>query len=182
MAKRQVFYSFHYKKDSWRAAQIKNMGMVEGNTPVSANEWEEVKRKGKTAIEDWIQGAMAWRSCVVVLIGEDTFSREWCKYEIKHAWESGKGVVGIHIHGLKNAIQEHSQKGRNPFDAFYVDKTCNYIAERDSPYDSNEVKMSDVCKAYDPPYKHSDNVYSYIQDHIEEWVEEAIEIRNRYPK
>lgn len=182
MAKRQVFYSFHYKKDSWRAAQIKNMGMVEGNTPVSANEWEEVKRKGKTAIEDWIQGAMAWRSCVVVLIGEDTFSREWCKYEIKHAWESGKGVVGIHIHGLKNAIQEQSQKGRNPFDAFYVDKTCNYIAERDSPYDSNEVKMSDVCKAYDPPYKHSDNVYSYIQDHIEEWVEEAIEIRNRYPK
>ena len=41
MAKRQVFYSFHYNKDSWRAAQVKNMGMVEGNTPVSANEWEE---------------------------------------------------------------------------------------------------------------------------------------------
>ena len=90
MAKRQVFYSFHYAKDSWRAAQVKNMGVVEGNTPVSANEWEDVKRKGRTAIENWINSVMAWRSCVVVLIGEETYSREWCKYEIEHAWKSGK--------------------------------------------------------------------------------------------
>ena len=64
----------------------------------------------------------------------------------------------------------------------YVDKTINYIAERDSPCDSNDIKMSEVCMAYDTPYVHSDNVYSYIRQHIEEWVEEAIEIRNQYPK
>ena len=27
MAKRQVFFSFHYSRDSWRAAQVKNMGL-----------------------------------------------------------------------------------------------------------------------------------------------------------
>ena len=182
MAKRQVFYSFHYAKDSWRAAQVKNMGVVEGNTPVSANEWEEVKRKGRTAIENWINSVMAWRSCIVVLIGEDTYSREWCKYEIEHAWKLGKGVVGIYIHGLKNQLQQQSRKGKNPFDAFYIDKTINYIAERNAPYDSNDIKMSYVCKAYDPPYVYSDNVYSYIRQHIDEWIEEAIEIRNKYPK
>ena len=46
MTKRQVFYSFHFKNDSWRAGQVRNIGVVEGNTPVSSNDWEEVKRKG----------------------------------------------------------------------------------------------------------------------------------------
>ena len=37
MTKRQVFYSFHFKNDSWRAGQVRNIGVVEGNTPVSSN-------------------------------------------------------------------------------------------------------------------------------------------------
>lgn len=28
MAKRQVFFSFHYSRDSWRASQVRNMGKV----------------------------------------------------------------------------------------------------------------------------------------------------------
>ena len=31
--KRQVFYSFHYKNDVMRAAQIRNIGAIEGNMP-----------------------------------------------------------------------------------------------------------------------------------------------------
>lgn len=27
MGKRQAFYSFHFAKDSWRAAKIKNIGV-----------------------------------------------------------------------------------------------------------------------------------------------------------
>ena len=37
MAKRQVFYSFHYANDVMRVQQIRNIGMVEGNSPVSPN-------------------------------------------------------------------------------------------------------------------------------------------------
>ena len=92
MAKRQVFYSFHFANDSWRAGQVKNMGVVEGNPPVSSNEWEEVKRKGENAIKNWINTTMYYRSCVIVLIGSETASRKWCNYEIKHAWEEGKVI------------------------------------------------------------------------------------------
>ena len=46
MAKRQVFYSFHYGNDSWRASQVRNIGVLEGNSPVSSNDREEAKRKG----------------------------------------------------------------------------------------------------------------------------------------
>jgi hypothetical protein len=51
MAKRQVFYSFHYKNDVMRVAQIRNIGVIEGNKPVSENDWEEVKKKGDSAVE-----------------------------------------------------------------------------------------------------------------------------------
>ena len=42
--KRKVFYSFHFDNDNWRAGQVRNMGVVEGNQPVSGNKWEEIKK------------------------------------------------------------------------------------------------------------------------------------------
>ena len=182
MAKRQVFYSFHYENDCWRASQVKNMGVIDGNTPVSPNEWEEVKRKGKGAIEKWIKDSMAYRSCVVVLIGSDTANRDWCNYEIKHAWEEGKGIVGIYIHGLENRYGVQDKKGKNPFDNFCIDKTINYIAQRRIPHDNDEINLSNICKAYDTPYITSKMVYRHIQENIDKWCEEAILIRNQYPK
>ena len=34
---RKVFFSFHYKRDNWRAAQVRNIGVIEGNKTVSDN-------------------------------------------------------------------------------------------------------------------------------------------------
>ena len=31
MVKRRTFFSFRYKPDNWRASQVRNMGVVEGN-------------------------------------------------------------------------------------------------------------------------------------------------------
>lgn len=58
MAKRQVFYSFHYANDVMRTQLVRNIGAIEGNAPASANEWETVKQKGYAAIQDWIDRAM----------------------------------------------------------------------------------------------------------------------------
>lgn len=182
MAKRQVFYSFHYQNDSWRASQVRNIGVVEGNSPASSNEWEEVKRKGDSAIQAWINNNMNYRSCVIVLIGNETSSRKWINYEIEKAWKDGKGIVGIYIHGLKNSSGQQSSKGNNPLQGFCIDKTFNYIAKHSLPADNNEINLSNVCKAHDTPYSSSEYVYGHIKDNIEKWIEEAIEIRNNYPK
>lgn len=139
-------------------------------------------RKGDDSIKRWIDTHMDYRSCVIVLIGSDTASRKWCRYEIKHAWKEGKGVVGIYVHNLKNIDGEQDIKGDNPFKLFCVDKTFNYIVEHKHPADSNEINLSEICKTYDPPYKISTNVYDYIKEHLNDWVEEAIRIRNQYPK
>ena len=74
---RKVFYSFHYQGDSWRASKIRNIGVVEGNQPASANEWEEVKRGGETAIKRWIGDQLQGRTCTIVLVGAETANRPW---------------------------------------------------------------------------------------------------------
>ena len=180
--KRQVFFSFHFSEDVWRVAQVRNMGVVDGQGLFSDNGWEQVRLKSETAIKSWIDREMSMRSCLVVLIGEQTASRRWVKYEIEEAWKRGKGVVGIYIHKLENFRKKQANKGSNRFDLFYIDRTINFIAERSSPLDSNDIKMSAVCKAYDSDFYTSKYVYDDIKNNIEDWIEEAIGIRNRYPK
>jgi len=180
--KRQVFFSFHYGNDAWRASQVRNMGVVETQKLFSDNSWETVRRQSETAIKRWINNEMKMRSCVVVLIGTHTYSREWVQYEVEHAWKEGKGIVGIYINNLADSNGEQSDKGKNPFDEFYIDKTINFIAKRSSPLDENEVRLSSVVKAFESGYYSSKYVYDDIKNNIEDLIEEAIKIRNRYPK
>ena len=117
MAKRQIFYSFHFDNDVFRVQMVRQMGVIEGNEPVSKNTWETVKGNGNAAIEKWIDDNMKGKSCVVVLIGTDTSKRPWVDYEIKKAWKDGKGLVGVHIHNLSSMNAGKCTKGKNPFDA-----------------------------------------------------------------
>ena len=111
MIRRRVFYSFHYAADSWRAAMVRNIGVVEGNRPATDNNWEEVTRGGARAIKKWIAEQMKSRSCTLVLVGSHTADRRWIKYEIAKSWDDGKGVAGIRIHGLLDQKGDESRRG-----------------------------------------------------------------------
>ena len=111
----RVFYSFHYAPDNWRAATVRSIGAIEGNKPAPDNDWETIKKGGDVAIKKWIAQQMKGRSCTVVLVGTNTAGRKWINYEIIQSWDGGMGVVGIHIHGLKNSGGNVSTKGKNPF-------------------------------------------------------------------
>ncbi len=161
---RKVFYSFHYKPDNWRASQVRQMGVIEGDAPVSDNDWEKVTKGGDAAIEKWIDGQMSGKSCAVVLIGAETAGRKWIEQEICKAWNDKKGVLGIYVHKLRNSDQKQSAKGANPFDPI--------------SFGANKAKLSTVVKAYDPPSSDSTEVYAYIKEHLSDWVEVAIKIRD----
>lgn len=160
MPKRQIFYSFHFDNDVMRVQQVRNIGALEDNKPVSANDWEEVKRKGASAIERWIDENMNYRSCVVVLIGKETADRPWVQYEIKKAWKDGKGLLGIYIHNLKDPKAGTCSKGNNPFNRFTFKKG-------DEEY---------TIKCHDP---NSDDAYNDIKNNLEKWVEAAISQRQK---
>jgi len=163
--KRQTFYSFHYKNDVLRVSQIRNIGALEDNKPVSSNDWEEVKLKGDAGVKKWINDNMNYRSCVVVMIGVETASRKWVQYEIEKAWNDGKGLVGIYIHNIKCPNNGISKQGANPFDGFTLD--------------DGKKKLSSVVKCYNPK---SSDAYNDIRANLESWVEEAITIRDNYGK
>jgi len=161
---RNVFYSFHYLPDGWRASQVRNIGTIEGNSPASDNDWETIKRGGDPAVQRWINSQLDGRTCAIILIGTETAGRKWINYEIEKAWNDGKGVLGIHIHNLKNSAGQQSTKGANPFQTF----TLN----------NGQMRLSDVVKTYDPPSSDSSQVYSHIKENLSAWVETAINIRS----
>lgn len=155
MAKEPVFYSFHFDNDVFRVQQIRNMGVIEGNEPVSANDWEQLKRKGDAAVERWIDDNMKYKRCVVVLIGSNTASRPWVKYEIKKAWDDGRGLLGIYIHNLKCPRTGTCVKGRNPFELFNV----------------GGRPMVNLVQVYDPS---TWDAYGDIARNMQSWVASAI--------
>ena len=161
--RRQVFYSFHHANDVWRAAQIRNIGAVEGNKPTSDNDWEQVKRGGNESIKQWIDSQMQYRSCTIVLVGSETANREWINYEIRESWEKGMGIVGIYIHGLEDSNGYTSSKGRNPFNLLEF---------------HNGKKLSSVVECHNPIGHNSQLKYQWISDNLSSIVEEAIRNRN----
>lgn len=160
MFKKQIFYSFHFDKDVMRVQQIRNIGAIEGNSPVSANDWEKAKNT-PGGVKKWIDENMKHKSCVVVLIGEETYQREWVKYEIKKAWEDGRGVMGIYIHNIRCPRQGTCRKGRNPFSEFTL----------------NGSPLSNIVPCYDPS---SYNAYGEIAKNIGGWIEHAIQVRKSH--
>lgn len=161
---RRAFYSFHYQPDNWRASQVRNMGVIEGNAPASDNDWESITKGGDAAIQRWIDGQLNGKSCTIVLIGTNTAGRKWIKYEIKKSWTDGKGLLGIYIHRLKDRFQQQSTRGANPFSDFTV----------------SGKEMASIVKAYDPPYVDSADVYNHIRSNLASWIEMAIDIRTKY--
>lgn len=158
MAKK-CFLSFHYKNDNWRVSQVRNIGAIEEQPLLDANAWEEIKKKGDKAIEDWIDKHMADKKCLVVLVGEKTAGRRWVKYEIKKAWKDGKGVVGVRIHGLKDANGNQSKIGGDPFAGLTVDGKAVQAVVHDTPYSTSTY------------------VYDHIKENLEDWVDAAIKAR-----
>ncbi len=170
MIRRRVFYSFHYKVDSWRAATVRNIGIVEGNRPATDHEWENVSRGGDSAIRRWIHDQMKHRSCVLVLVGAQTAGRRWIDHEITEAWKQRKGLAGIYIHGLLDRSGRESPMGRNPFAYFTFPDQNGY-----------QKPLNSAVQCYDPSGINSKQRYNWIRFNLANIVEEAIRIRSQYP-
>ena len=141
------------------------MGVIEGDTPVSDNDWEKITKGGDDAIKRWIADQMSGKSCAVVLIRTNTAGRKWINHEIIKAWDDKKGLCSESIFTtLKDNDKNQSTKGTNPFDVITLGTTG--------------AKLSSVVKAYDPPYSDSTQVYAHIKNNLSDWVEAAIKIRD----
>lgn len=164
--KKQVFYSFHYDEDVFRVNQIRNIGQLEDNKPVSPNDWEELKRKGDASIKKWISEQLEGKGYLVVLIGKETSNRPWVLYEIEKAYSLGKKIIGIYIHNLKSIDGKTSLKGQNPFEKVFTTNAYGH-----------KIPLSALINVYDPaPVFNAAGELSYnksIENNLEVWLERA---------
>jgi hypothetical protein len=157
---RKVFFSFHFQRDVWRVGQVRNHWLTKPDRASAgywdAAGWEEVKRKGDTAVQNWINNALHGTSVTCVLIGAQTSTREWVEYEIKQSHKIGNGIFGVYIHALKNKDGKTDLKGKNPFDNLTF----------------KGVSLSRIYPTY---YWNADKGY----DNFSSWVEKAAKLAGR---
>lgn len=159
---RNVFFSFHFDNDFWRTQQVRNIGALEGQAVCAANKWEEIKAKGDAAVEKWIEENMRGKSCVVVLVGSETAQRPWVRHEIVKGWNDGKGVVAIRIDKLLDRNSNQGTAGVNPLTKLTY----------------KQGTLADIAQLKTPSGADSKAAYASIANNIEQWIEEAIKIRN----
>jgi hypothetical protein len=155
MAK-SVFFSFHYARDNWRVQQVINMGVLEGQSILNAQDWESVKRQGEQVIEDWIAERMKYKSAVVVLVGNETADRPWVRYEINYAWNNYKPLVGVHINRLANRDGYTDSEGDNPFARL--------------TFEGGSGSIADYVPLYRPSGSSSKEIYASIANNLSSWV------------
>jgi len=164
MAKR-IFFSFHYERDNWRAGVVRNSDVTrEDSIFIDAVEWEEVKKKTKTEIESWIIEQMKGTSTTIVLIGKETSTREWVRFEILQSRKKNNSIIGIKIHNIKDKESKPDSEGNLDFGVIDIDD-----------------KGNDLC--FEDLYP----VYDWVEDdgyhNLEHWInkhEEAINHKHKH--
>jgi len=117
---RRVFFSFHYERDSWRASVVRNSDVTQDYAGfIDSSDWESLKSRGNTAIKNWIEEQLDGTSVTVVLIGAETNTRQWVKYELSRSWMRDNGILGIYIHQIEDQNQQMDAKGKNHFGSLF---------------------------------------------------------------
>jgi Thoeris protein ThsB, TIR-like domain len=163
---RRTFFSFHYRPDCWRAAQIRNSWVTKDRDNrksagfFDSAEWEEIKKKTDLEVKRWIDGQFEGTSVTVVLIGSGTAHRKWIDYEIESSYRRKNGLLGIYIHNQGNSKGLTTTKGVNPFSYWRVTR------------DGRTIYFTELFKTYDWV---NDGGYN----NIGKWIEAAAAARGR---
>ena len=120
MAKR-VYFAFHYQDViDFRANVVRKHNFTKDDVESAGyfdhSIWEEAKTEGVMALKRLINTELKGSSVTAVLIGTQTYSRRWVRYEIMKSVEKGNLVLGIHINNIKGRDGYRKLKGPNPLD------------------------------------------------------------------
>ena len=190
---RSVYFSFHYQDViDFRANVVRNSGKFrkQGAEFRDSSIWEEAEEKQIKKIKSLIDDELKGSGVTCVLIGDETFSRRFVRYELVKSFEMKKGQVGVGINWIKD--RKGNTKfwaGENPFNylrlqvskdgkliEFFEKKDDSWIGYKDLPSIRNShFKENNFGKRFDfsDLYKR----YSYDWDngkkYFPNWIEEA---------
>lgn len=117
---RRVFFAFDYADvQDFRANVVRKSWVTRGSGEAAgfwdASIWEEAKKKGDSAIRQMIDEGLQNTSVTAVLVGTNTISRPWVRYEIVKSFQRGNGLLGININCIEDRSGNTYADGPNPF-------------------------------------------------------------------
>ncbi len=124
--KRRAFFSFHFDdiirvnnvRQSWR---YHNPGSILVPSFTDSSLWESKQLEGENSLKALIRDGVSHTSAVCVLVGSQTWLRRWVKYEIARAVIDNRGLLAVHINGLRHhQRQVPDEYGLNPLDFIAV--------------------------------------------------------------
>jgi MTH538 TIR-like domain (DUF1863) len=126
--KRNAFFSFHWK-DIMRVNVVRNVWKISHPDSPQMRSfydyslWESRKADGDDAIKRLIREGVEYTSAVCVLIGSETWSRRWVRYEIAREIVNGRGLLGVHLNSIRHhqTLTAHT-RGYDPLAAMAVGK------------------------------------------------------------
>ncbi len=127
--KRKAFFSFHFDdimrvnvvRNAWKIRRPANSVFM--RTFYDSSLWESKKLEGDEAVKRLIREGVCDTSAVCVLVGAETWSRRWVRYEIARAIIDGRGLLAVHLNGIRHhqAKVPHA-RGANPLTYMSVGK------------------------------------------------------------
>ena len=118
---RRVFFSFHYQDVAdFRANVVRNHWLTKPDRTdagfFDASIWETAKRTSALAVKRLINREIQNTTVTAVLIGSETYSRRWVRYEIIKSLAKGNRIIGVHINCITDKFGRKKTLGRSPFD------------------------------------------------------------------
>jgi hypothetical protein len=113
--KRKAFFSFHFD-DIMRVNNVRNVWKIIhpdsslNRSFYDSSLWEARKLVGPEGIKRLIRSGVFRTSAVCILAGSMTWNRRWVRYEIARSIIHGRGLLTVHLNGIKH----HQTKGPHP--------------------------------------------------------------------
>jgi len=121
----RVFLSFNCDRDAARALHVAGprglFETCEWRGLLSRSGWTALERRGRAAVQHWIDAELSSSSVAVILIGGETCASPWVHYAIQRSRAEGKGMIGVRVHRLadpRTGLCDY--RGLNPFEINYV--------------------------------------------------------------
>ena len=205
--KRKTYFAFKYTdvmrvnnvREAWKIHHPDNALM---RSFYDSSLWESKKLESDDALKSLIRDGVKNTSAVCVLVGTETWSSRWVKYEIVRAIIESRGLLAVHLNSLNHHQRRHPDPlGYNPLQLLGIYQAANgsfYIYEWQSvvvnalsgqtawqwlPYVDYTIPVSlpryltSPAIGYVIPLSYATKVYDFYQDNghqnIGAWIDEA---------
>ena len=120
---RRTFFSFHYKPDVQRAQIARNSWVTRERVDAGffdSSAFEKAERTNDDTLKAFLINAMHGSSVVCALVGKETASRRWVRYEIQRGIWDERGILAVRIHTISHFTTGTTTAGPNPLDLLGV--------------------------------------------------------------